>query len=1020
MPSLFSRMIHFWQSVRHSSNTTASRRGHGMVALALLIAGLGFYWVNLLSNHQQKIDALQHQTDLRAGQIAKVLAVQAQTQFSALDFVAQNLVAEYTSGDTDGFDRAVQTATASYPQGSILQIAVADHEGHITYSSLQKPPRQASGASIADREHFLVHARSAQSQLYISQPVMGRVSQMWTIQITRAIRVQGRFAGVVVISITPSYLASFFREIPDVARDVIMLLRDDGAYLARSQGLDNAMGKYVSRKLEFLHHPEQVHGTYDLENPIDGVPRHYAWRRVSGLPLRVCIGLDKQAVWAPLRAEIRRSLVVNGISSLLLLLAAATITILAWQRRKAEHHAMRSDALLHNLLAQVPGGLFQLQTHPDGSLQIAYASPGLHKLHQTSHAEVGSDGDALFAEVPQDDHQRIRQALAQPTTDWRPLQMHYRAHGHDGKMHWLLMIAQPERSSDGGLLWHGYVQDVTQEHEMQETLRTNEQHLRLTMEAVHDGLWQWVPGSDQVLWDARCWEMLGYPAQPKELSYTTLLEWMHPSDLDNFKQRVAAHLEHGEFYHCEFRMRTACGGWIWVEARGDVIEPTDGETPRMMVGTHTDISERVTQSQLIRALLNESAAAILLTAPDRSILQVNQRAENIFAAAGTSLIGQSVRILHPDDASFEALGDCYGELREKGSVHLEWQLQMGDGSMRWCDLHGTMLDPNEPRGQVIWTILDADDRHRAEQALHTAQELLTAIIECFPDGVMIQEYIRGPIVAINQTLWDMLGLNGPITQMPPDLSEQIRSLLPADMLQEPVVPSDSAQPQVLRAEIELDERVMEVQRIPLWHEDSALGIFWMVHDITLRKRRESTLEQLATTDTLTRLPNRGAFMERLQHEFNDVRMGDQRPGILLMIDIDFFKKVNDTWGHGVGDQVLQHLATVLRQSLRSSDMAARMGGEEFTVLLPQSNLEDGLQLAERLRLAIANSPAPSDQGPISITVSLRLSVLDATLDNIDQGLTRADAALYTAKHQGRNRVCAWEPGMEVTQTQAEH
>lgn len=341
---------------------------------------------------------------------------------------------------------------------------------------------------------------------------------------------------------------------------------------------------------------------------------------------------------------------------------------------------------------------------------------------------------------------------------------------------------------------------------------------------------------------------------------------------------------------------------------------------------------------------------------------------------------------------------------------------MGDGSMRWCDLHGTMLDPNEPRGQVIWTILDADDRHRAEQALHTAQERLTAIIECFPDGVMIQEYIRGPIVAINQTLWDMLGLNGPITQMPPDLSEQIRSLLPADMLQDPVVPSDYAQPQVLRAEIELDERVMEVQRIPLWHEDSALGIFWMVHDITLRKRRESTLEQLATTDTLTRLPNRGAFMERLQHEFNDVRMGDQRPGILLMIDIDFFKKVNDTWGHGVGDQVLQHLATVLRQSLRSSDMAARMGGEEFTVLL----LEDGLQLAERLRLAIANSPAPSDQGPISITVSLGLSVLDATLDNIDQGLTRADAALYTAKHQGRNRVCAWEPGMEVTQTQAEH
>ena len=159
-------------------------------------------------------------------------------------------------------------------------------------------------------------------------------------------------------------------------------------------------------------------------------------------------------------------------------------------------------------------------------------------------------------------------------------------------------------------------------------------------------------------------------------------------------------------------------------------------------------------------------------------------------------------------------------------------------------------------------------------------------------------------------------------------------------------------------------------------------------------------------------------MNRLQQEYNAICLSHHKPGILLMIDIDFFKKVNDTWGHGIGDQVLQHLASVLRQSLRSDDMAARLGGEEFTVLLPQTELHDGLQLAERLRAAIARTPATTDQGAIPITVSLGVSVLDGSLSSIDEGLSRSDTALYAAKHQGRNRVCTCNEGEKSTQFMA--
>lgn len=992
------------------------RHWRGLLIWMLLIASLAGYWINLLENHQAKLQDRERQTQLRSYQLSKTLAVQTQTLFSGLDFVAQNLVAEYQGGHAEGFDRAVHTAASSYPQGSILQIAVADREGNIVYSNLQNPPRRPSTASIRDRAHFLIHAQLSDSPLYISQPLMGRVSQLWTIQVTRAIRSQGQFKGVMVISVAPSYLSGFFREILEQPDDVIMLLRSDGTYLARSRAEDVALGKFVTSDLEFLHQIDKIHGTYDQVAPIDGVARHYAWHRVSGLPLLVIIGLDRQAVWAPLRAEIHTSLVRNGVTSVLLLAAALVIGWLVLQRRRARDQASRSEDLLRKLVSLVPGGLFQLQLHPDGRLHLPYASPGLYQLHHISPKAENCDGEALFNTFHPDDAQRMRAELLQTTAELRPWQSRYQVHDGEGRTHWMLALAQPERREDGSVLWHGYVQDMTQEYQMQEALRTSEQQLRLTMEAVHDGLWQWNPGSNRVHWDARCWEMLGYPAQARELEHETMLEWIHPSDRELFQRHVAAHLEHGKYFHCEFRLRTATGSWLWVEARGNLVDSRTSE-PALMLGTHTDISERVAHAQLRRALLDENAAAILLVTADRRIAQANQRAHSIFGTPGVPLAGQSLQVIHPDTASFEAFSAHYAELRAQGSARSEWLFQLGDGCTRWFDVHGTLLDPQDPQGQVIWTIIDADDRHRAEIALRTAQQRLTAIIECFPSAVMLQERLYGPIVAMNQALCDLLELNASSAHMPPDLEQRLRDLLPEEMLDEPQAPEHRHPPRVLRIEQQLSGgRTFEVQRIPLWQEGRFLGLFWMLHDITQRKQRESALERLATTDTLTTLPNRRSLMDRLQQELDAILLAHREPGILLMIDIDFFKKVNDTWGHGVGDQVLQHLASVLRQSLRAGDMAARLGGEEFTVLLCQTGLQDGLQLAERLRAAIAASPTLSDQGAIAITVSLGVSVLDASVASIDEALACADTALYAAKHQGRNRVCAWSEGMQSTPT----
>ena len=152
-----------------------------------------------------------------------------------------------------------------------------------------------------------------------------------------------------------------------------------------------------------------------------------------------------------------------------------------------------------------------------------------------------------------------------------------------------------------------------------------------------------------------------------------------------------------------------------------------------------------------------------------------------------------------------------------------------------------------------------------------------------------------------------------------------------------------------------------------------------------------------------KLPNRRSFMAMLARRL--ASQGGATPhGALLMLDIDHFKKVNDTYGHPVGDLVLQQMAQVMRQSLRADDYAARLGGEEFVVLLHQTTLEESRLLAERLRECVASQPTDAGEaGMIAITVSIGLVELAG--QESQMALEHADKALYAAKAGGRNLVC---------------
>jgi diguanylate cyclase (GGDEF)-like protein/PAS domain S-box-containing protein len=266
---------------------------------------------------------------------------------------------------------------------------------------------------------------------------------------------------------------------------------------------------------------------------------------------------------------------------------------------------------------------------------------------------------------------------------------------------------------------------------------------------------------------------------------------------------------------------------------------------------------------------------------------------------------------------------------------------------------------------------------------------------------------QGHIVQINDTELRWLGYN----------REELMGQPYASLLSpQGRVVFDTCFPRYL-AQGHIDDLELEVQ-----HRDGSTRVFLLnatsvrgpqgehlmsrstVFDITDRKKLEAQLEQLARFDPLTGLRNRRDFYERAQHELARAKR-THSPLCAMALDLDHFKRINDTHGHAGGDEVLKAFSHLLATALRDIDITARFGGEEFVVLMPNTPLPAALHTAERLRTLLVNTPATlADGTALAYTASIGVSELIDSDSTIDDLLKRADQAVYTAKRAGRNRV----------------
>jgi diguanylate cyclase (GGDEF)-like protein len=226
-----------------------------------------------------------------------------------------------------------------------------------------------------------------------------------------------------------------------------------------------------------------------------------------------------------------------------------------------------------------------------------------------------------------------------------------------------------------------------------------------------------------------------------------------------------------------------------------------------------------------------------------------------------------------------------------------------------------------------------------------------------------------------------------------------------------------------------DSPVSSVFLMPLLYEKDLLGVLVLMSErinafspnqIELLKvlgnqastsitnaKFHAEIEKLAITDGLTGLFNHRHFQERLTQEFNRLQRFSE-PLALLFIDIDNFKKINDAYGHPVGDDVLRKVAAEIMKTIRNIDIPARYGGEEFAVILLGTDAKGALKMAERLRKTIMNASFSADARTFQVTISVGIATFPDGIRSKEEFIERADQALYHAKRTGRNRSILWD------------
>ena len=415
-----------------------------------------------------------------------------------------------------------------------------------------------------------------------------------------------------------------------------------------------------------------------------------------------------------------------------------------------------------------------------------------------------------------------------------------------------------------------------------------------------------------------------------------------------------------------------------------------------------DITERKREEELYKTLATSSPVGIYIIR-DGKFRFVNPRFQELVGYSAQELIDMpSISLIHPDDRE-ATRENAIKMLKRQRTTPYEFRTVTKSGQIKWT-METVIPIFYEGKKEILGNYMDIDDRKKAEESLKASEERYRTILENIEDGYYELD-LKGNFTFFNESCRKILGYSreelismSDRQYVDKDTSEKIERLgLKVYHTGEPEKGSDlevickDGFKRHVGVSISL---IKDVAGKPV-------GFRGIVRDIDDRKKAEATILYMAYHDALTGLPNRLLFNDRLNVAMATAQRNNKKFGV-MMLDLDKFKQINDSLGHDVGDLLLQSVGNRLRGRLRKSDTVARMGGDEFMLLLPEINQKEDAELTAGKIIDSFQRPFVLGNHEVKVTTSIGIAVYPENGLDFETLKKNADVAMYKAKEKGRN------------------
>ena len=406
---------------------------------------------------------------------------------------------------------------------------------------------------------------------------------------------------------------------------------------------------------------------------------------------------------------------------------------------------------------------------------------------------------------------------------------------------------------------------------------------------------------------------------------------------------------------------------------------------------------------MVDALLEAAPVPLFVKDAGGQYIAVNDAFTRLTGISRADMLRRTTFALTGPDMAREHVGQDRAVMEREGSIQYEAPVRTAEGAMRMVNLtKAAFRDQSGHAMGIVGAIHELTETRPNE-------ERLEAILEQSPIGVSVSRRDDGRIIFVNTRFAELIGLP--------------REKLIGSRARDYYLDSHQRLRVLERLRGGGGVTNMEVQfkradGSPFWTlftvnqaviQGVPVNLAW-IYDYTERRSMEEALRDMASRDPLTGIYNRRSFMELARSQLARAHRFHE-PLSVFVLDVDHFKRINDTFGHATGDDALRMVAAGCQAILREYDLLGRLGGEEFVVVLPGATADESRVVAERVRRHLARMPIEAPDGTFRLTASIGIAGLEGATDTLERAIHRADLALYRAKHLGRNRVAVFEPGM---------